>query len=218
MAGLMALALGVPSLVAYLLVAVLVFLEAALFVGFLLPGETAVLLGGVLAAAGHLSLPVLLCVVVAAAVLGDSVGFEVGRRLGPRILDLRILRRHRARLERAQGYLRLRAGRAVVMARFTAFLRAVMPALAGASGMPYKRFLPFNLAGGLLWGVGVALLGFFTGSSFQLVAHALGHVSAALLTIVAVTLLLIWHRRRRTPVPGDALVDQEARDVTVVGG
>lgn len=196
MTALIAHALSMPSPLAYAVIAVLVFAEAALFVGFVVPGETAVLLGGALAAAGHLSLPALLGFVVLAGVVGDSVGFEVGRRLGPRLLGLRLLRRHRERLENARTYLRERGGRAVVAGRFTAFLRAVTPALAGASSMSYRRFLVFNVAGGLVWGVGVTLLGYFAGSSYQQVAHSLGQTSAILLAIVGAGLLVVWHRRR----------------------
>ncbi|MEZ5192796.1 MAG: DedA family protein [Nocardioides sp.] len=146
--------LAVPPPVAYALIGALVFGEAALFVGFVLPGETAVLLGGVLASTGRLTLGLLLALVVVAAVLGDSVGFEVGHRLGPRLLAVRPLRRHRRQLEAAQGYLRARGGRAVVLGRWTAFLRAVMPALAGASRMHYRTFLAYNVAGAVAWGGG----------------------------------------------------------------
>lgn len=200
MTGLLAHLLSVPSALAYATIAALVFGEAALFIGFVLPGETAVLIGGVLASLGHLSLPALLAVVVVAGVVGDSVGFEVGRRLGPRVLGLRLLRRHRDRLERARGYLRERGGRAVVVGRFTAFLRAVTPALAGASSMSYRRFLAFNLAGGLLWGVGVTLLGYFAGASYHQVEQTLGRSSAVLMALVVVVLAVVWHRRRhRSP-------------------
>ncbi len=136
-----------PPGLAYGLIGVLVFAEAAVFVGFVLPGETAVLLGGVLASTGRLSLPVLLVLVVLAAVGGDSVGYEVGRRFGPRLLGGRLLRRHRARVDDASAVLRRRGGWAVLLARSTAFLRAVMPGLAGLSRMPYRRFLAFNAAG-----------------------------------------------------------------------
>lgn len=197
MSGLVAHLLAVPGPWAYAVIGLLVFVEAALFVGFVVPGETAVLLGGLLASTGHLSLPALLALVVGAGVLGDSVGFEVGRRLGPRITELRPLRRHRRRIESARTYLRERGGRAVVLGRFTAFLRAMMPALAGASRMSYRRFLAFNVLGGLLWGAGVTLLGYFAGSSIDRVAASLGHTSAALLIIAAVAGILTWHHRRR---------------------
>jgi membrane protein DedA with SNARE-associated domain len=188
---------SVPTPLAYAAIAALVFAEAALFVGFVIPGESAVLLGGALAATGHLSLALLLVLVVVAGVVGDSVGFEVGRKMGPRLLEVRPLRRHKARLESARGYLRRRGGRAVVLGRWTAFLRAVMPAMAGASSMSYRRFVVFNALGGLLWRTGVTLAGFFAGQSFQLVQHALGGVGAVLLAGVAVALLWGWHRRRR---------------------
>jgi membrane protein DedA with SNARE-associated domain len=189
--------LHVPAVLAYALIAALVFAEAALFVGFVLPGETAVLLGGVLAAAGRLSLTVLLVLVVVAAILGDSVGYEVGRHFGPRIVGWRLLRRQRARLEAAQQVLRRRGGWAVLLGRFTAFARAVMPALAGVSRMPYLRFLAFNAAGGVVWGVGVALLGFFAGNSYARVQQQLGRGSAILLALFAIVVVLAVIRRRR---------------------
>ncbi|TFV91091.1 DedA family protein [Blastococcus sp. CT_GayMR16] len=189
---------AVPAPWAYVIIAVLVFAEAAFFVGFVLPGETAVVLGGVLAATGRLSVAALLVLVVFAAVAGDSVGYEVGRHFGPRILVTRPLRRHAGRLARAQGTLRERGGWAVFLARFAAFLRAVMPALAGASRMPYRRFLAFNAAGALVWGVGVVLLGFFAGHSYAAAERALGRTSAVLLAAVVLALAVgVLVRRRR---------------------
>jgi membrane-associated protein len=194
--------LAVPAPWAYLIIATVVFAEASLFVGFVLPGETAALLGGVLAATGRISLPALLVAVVVAAVAGDSVGYEVGRRLGPRILAARMLRRHAGRLERARSTLRERGGWAVFLARFTAFLRAVMPALAGVSGMPYRRFLAYNAAGGVVWGVGVVLLGFFAGNSYAAAARALGRTTAVVVSAVVLALLVVAlvrrHRRQRS--------------------
>lgn len=189
--------LGVPPVVAYLLIGVLVFAEAAFFVGFVLPGETAVVLGGVLASSGRLSLVRLMVLVVAAAVVGDTVGYEVGKHAGTLGLRSRLLRRHRNRLDGARDFLRRRGGTAVFLARFTAFLRAVMPALAGLSDMPYRRFLAFNATGGLVWGVGVTLLGFFAGASYRKVEAALGRGSAILLGVLLVAGLYGWHRHRR---------------------
>ncbi len=197
MSGLVDQVLSLSGPVAYAVIGALVFGEAALFVGFVLPGETAVLLGGVLASTGHLALGLLMVVVVVAAVVGDSVGFEVGRAFGPRLLDVRPLRRHHDRLEQARGYLRARGGRAVVLGRWTAFLRAVMPALAGASRMHYPRFLAFNAFGAVLWGVGVTLAGYFAGASYQLVATRLSEGGAVLGALIVLALLWAWHRHRR---------------------
>jgi membrane protein DedA with SNARE-associated domain len=189
--------LGVPPAVAYLLIGALVFAEAAIFVGFVLPGETAVIVGGFLASSGRLSLSWLLVLVVLAAIVGDSVGYEVGRHAGPRILQSRPLRRHRERLDGARDFLRRRGGMAVFLGRFTAFLRAVMPAMAGLSQMPYRRFLAYNAAGGLVWGVGVALLAYFAGASYKKVESALGRGSAVLLVLVVLTALVVWRFRKR---------------------
>src|SRR5262249_23180974 len=105
--------LGVPPALALLIIAVLVFAQAALFCGFGLPGETAVVYGGVLADAGKISVALVLAIVIVAAVVGDSVGYEVGRKLGPRIVRAPVLRNHPDRIAEAQGYLRKRGGRAV---------------------------------------------------------------------------------------------------------
>src|SRR4051795_8086057 len=144
--------LGVPPGLALLIIAALVFAEAALFFGFVLPGETAVVYGGVLAAAGKGPCRGVLVGGFVAAVVGDSIGFEVGRKLGPRLTRAPVLRNHPDRIAARQDYLRRRGGGAVVMGRFTAFLRAVMPGLAGASRMAYPRFLFFNALGGVMWG------------------------------------------------------------------
>jgi membrane-associated protein len=187
--------LDVPPWLALLIIAGLVFGEAALFFGFVLPGETAVVYGGVLADAGRISVVVVLLVVVTAAIVGDSVGFEVGRKLGPRLVRAPVLRHHPERLEAAQAYLRRRGGRAVVAGRFTAFLRAVMPALAGASRMEYRRFLAFNALGGVLWGTACVLLGYFAAHSIGKVTHYLGLTSGVIVVVIVLGLLWAWHRR-----------------------
>ena len=187
---------AVPAPWAYTLIGLLVFAEAALFVGFVLPGETAVLLGGALASTGRLSLVGLLLIVVGAAIVGDSVGYEVGRVAGPRLLDVRLLRRHRSRLDPARDRLRTKGGVTVVMGRFTALLRAVTPALCGMSRMPYRRFLVYNASGGVVWGAGVVVLGYLAGTSYQRVQSSLGGAGAALLVLFAAVGLVVWHRSR----------------------
>ena len=192
--------LKLHGLSAYALVGGLAFAEAALFVGFVLPGETAVLLGGVLAHEHKVSLAVIAAVAVVAAITGDSVGYEVGRAFGTRILTSRIFARRREGVERGQQTLRRHGGKAVFLARFTAFLRAVMPGLAGTARMPYRRFLAFNAAGGLLWAVGFTMLGYLAGASYhtvERVAGRAGEVIFAVLVILVLVLVLLRRRRER---------------------
>ncbi len=193
--------LTVPAAVVYTVVGLLVFAEDALFVGFVLPGETAAVLGGVAASRGHVQLWAVIVVVVLAAIVGDSVGYEVGRKLGPRILKVRILARHQRRLDEAQAFLQRRGGSAVFLGRFVAFFRAVMPALAGTARMPYRRFLPFNAAGGLVWGTGFVLLGYLAGNSYVAVERTVGRGGAIAVAAIAVVAVLVWrireHRRSR---------------------
>ena len=189
--------LNVSPLVAYIAVFCLVFAEDALFVGFVIPGETAAVLGGVVASRGEVQLGVMMALVVAAAIIGDTVGYEVGKHLGSRLVKTRALARHASKLENAQDLLRRRGGSAVFLGRFTAFFRAVMPALAGTSRMPYGRFFAYNAAGGLVWGIGFVLLGFLAGNSYEAVAKAVGQELAIVIAAVAVVALAVWHFRSR---------------------
>jgi membrane-associated protein len=189
--------LGLDPLLILAVTGLLVFAEDAVFVGFVVPGETAAVLAGVGAGLGHVALPLSLVVVVAAAIIGDSVGYEVGRRFfGPRVLTHRFLARHASRIERAQGFLRRRGGIAVFLGRFTAFFRAMMPALAGAARMPYRRFLAWNAVGGLVWGTLFVLVGYAAGASYHRVEKQVGRGVAIALVVVVVLALLTWRLRR----------------------
>lgn len=190
--------LKLHGLPAYALVGGLAFAEAALFVGFVLPGETAVVLGGVLANQHKVSLLLIAAVAVLAAIIGDSVGYEVGRHFGTRLLNSRLFAKRGEGLERGKQALRNNGGRAVFLARFTAFLRAVMPGLAGTARMPYRRFLAFNAAGGIVWAVGFTLLGYVAGASYTKVEKAAGRASEVILAMVvlAVIVFVILRRRR----------------------
>jgi membrane protein DedA with SNARE-associated domain len=190
--------LGLHGLPVYGLVGLLVFAEDALFVGFVLPGETAAVLGGVAASRGHASLPVMLAVVVGAAILGDTVGYEIGRHLGPRILRSRVLNKRSERIDAARDQLARRGGVAVFLGRFVAFLRATMPALAGTAGMRYPKFLAFNAAGGLIWGTAVVLLGYLAGNSYATIEKTFGRATALIVLAAVIAAVVIWRVRRRS--------------------
>ena len=183
----------------YALIALIVFAEDALFIGFVLPGETAAVLGGVIASQGHMRLWLVMVLVVLAAIVGDSVGYEVGRHFGPRILNMRVLVKRRKRLDDAQDFLRRRGGTAVFLGRFVAFFRAVMPALAGTSRMSYYKFLAFNAAGGLIWGAGFVLLGYLAGNSYATIEKTVGRSAALIVAAVVLVGVVVWRvRKHRT--------------------
>jgi membrane-associated protein len=188
--------LGLHGLVVYLIVGGLVFAEDALFVGFVIPGETAAILGGVVASRGNASLTAMCLVVVLAAIVGDSVDYEVGARYGRRLLSLRVLQRRKARINTARNTLARRGGPAVFGGRFVAFLRAVMPFLAGLAHMHYRRFLVYNAAGGLVWAIGCVLLGFLAGNSYAAVEKTFGRAAAIAAAVVVIVAIAIWRIRR----------------------
>jgi membrane protein DedA with SNARE-associated domain len=196
--------LNAPTWVVLGLVGLVVFAEDALFVGFVLPGETAAVLGGVAASRGHVPLVAVLVVVVAAAVIGDTVGYEVGRHLGTRILRWHALEKRRERIDRARDFLARRGGAAVFLGRWTAFFRAVMPALAGTARMPYRRFLAFNAAGGVLWSIAVVLVGYFAGESYARIEKLVGRGAAIVIAAIVVVALVVWQVRRRRAERGTA--------------
>ncbi len=195
-------------------------LESSAFLGFLFPGETAVLLGGVAASHGHVPLAAVAAAGVTGAVLGDATGYLVGRRWGRRILGSALARfidqRH---LDRAERALVRRGVWAVFIGRFTVALRVMVPGLAGMAEMPSRRFLAANVAGGLAWGSLVATAGYLAGNSWQAVAHYLTGAGlvltgglVALLVAVHVARLLLARRHRQAPVPSAAEASPERRD------
>lgn len=198
-----------PALLVYGLVTILVFGEAALFFGFFLPGETAVLVAGVVASQGHVNIVVICALVVAAAIIGDSVGYVIGSRYGERLMNLRILRQRRAALDKALEGLRRRGPIYVFVGRFTAFLRAVMPGLAGMSKMHYRRFLIANALGGLLWGVAFSLLGYFAGTALTRIEKYASWVGLAVLIAMVVFFILYHFIKKRRETNEDASTDDD---------
>jgi len=194
---------------AYLVVGALVFGETALFFGFVLPGEIAVVLVGVLASRGRVSLPLLIVVVVAAAIIGPLVGYEVGRRMGGRVVGSRFLRRVSGTVDKAAAALNSRGAVAVLVGRFTAVLRAMMPALAGTARMPDRTFVVYNAIGGLIWGIGYCLLGYLAGSAYEAVARQVGAGFAIAIAALVVAALVVWAVRRHRRAP--ALVENNDR-------
>jgi membrane protein DedA with SNARE-associated domain/membrane-associated phospholipid phosphatase len=187
--------LSLPAWVALLVVFLVPALEASAFVGFVFPGEIAVLLGGVLASQGRFPLWAAIVAAVAGAAIGDSIGYLIGRRWGHALLHgtlgrLPIIRRALAKhLDTATAYVRRRGPHAVLVGRFTAALRVLVPGLAGMAELPYGTFLLFNAIGAVLWGAGFVLLGYAAGAAWHRVAADASRVGLALLALVLLGLI-----------------------------
>jgi membrane protein DedA with SNARE-associated domain len=188
---------------AYLLVAAFAFLETGAFVGLVAPGETAIVLGGVVAAEGGVDLPVILLVAWVGAALGDLASFLLGQRLGRRFLIARGPRLGvtAARLERVEGFFDRHGAKAILIGRFVGIVRAVAPFLAGASGMRLRAFLPWSLLGTALWASTFTLVGYAFHASFASAAHTLTRGALALAVVATAALLLrAWLQARKQRV------------------
>jgi membrane-associated protein len=180
----------------YALVAALAFLETGAFVGLVAPGETAIVLGGVVAAEGGVDLPVIILV---AAALGDLASFALGQRLGRRFLVARGPRLGvtAPRLERVEAFFDRHGPKAILVGRFIGIVRAVAPFLAGASGMRLRDFLPWSLLGTFLWATAFTLVGYAFHASFASAAHTLTHAAFGAAILAAAVLAVRAHRQAR---------------------
>jgi membrane protein DedA with SNARE-associated domain len=166
--------------------------ETAAFAGLAVPGETAVVLGGVVAFQGRIPVAAMAAAATAGAIVGDSVGFYLGRRLGTRVLGGRLGRLvGRERVESTMKRIKAGGIRAVILGRFVGVLRAVMPFAAGSSGMSYGRFLVASVVGGTAWGTGFTLVGYLAGNSWERVEKYIGRASTVLAVVVVTVVVLV---------------------------
>ena len=208
--------------VGYIGLFAIVFAESGLFFGFFLPGDSLLLTAGLLASQGKLEIAALLIILPIAAILGDNVGYWFGKKTGSRIFnrDESLLFR-RKNLLAAQAFYDRHGGKTIILARFMPFIRTFAPIVAGAVEMPFRRFFTFNVIGGLLWGVGVTLAGYYLGqvipdidryflvvvgavivvSALPAMAHLVKEYGPALRRLAGERLGLGLDRRDLAPVP-----------------
>jgi membrane-associated protein len=185
-----------------LLVCVIVFIETGFFVGFFLPGDSLLVTAGVFAAAGQLHLVTLLTLVPLCAIVGDQIGYWIGRKAGEALYrrpdSLLFRRRH---LESAHQFYEKYGGKTVILARFVPVVRTFCPPVAGAARMPYKRYLAFDIAGGILWVGSMILGGYFLGKSIPNISQRIHYVIAVVIILSLLPALFSIFRAKHAASP-----------------
>jgi membrane-associated protein len=183
------------------LLALIVFAESGMLVGFFLPGDSLLFIAGFLAsnAGGHKlpALPWVIVTVVVAAIVGDQVGYLIGRQLGPRLFnrsDSRLL--NPKNIDKTHAFFEHHGAKSIVLARFVPVVRAFVAVIAGAGRMKYRTFVSFNVIGGALWGIGIPILGYFLGER----KWVKDNIEVVLVLVVVISLIpvaieLLRHRR-----------------------
>jgi len=152
------------ALVGLLLIGGIIFAESGLLIGFFLPGDTLLFTAGFFAAQGHFPLAAVLSVIFAAAVIGDNVGYYIGKKSGPRLFkkqDGVIFRQEY--VQRAEKFYEKHGGKTIIIARFVPIVRTFAPVVAGVGNMDRKTFFLYNLVGGFVWTVSLVMLGYWLG-------------------------------------------------------
>ena len=181
-----------------IVLAIIVFAESGLLVGFFLPGDSLLFFAGFLSSKGLLpSLPWVALTCALAAIIGDQVGYMIGAKFGPTVFD-----RPKSRffnpeyVVKAEAFFAKHGSKTIVLARFVPIVRTFVPTVAGASNMHYRTFITYNVLGGVLWGAGITTLGYFLGS-IEVVKN---NIEIAAIVIVGVSVLPIaielWRHRK----------------------
>ena len=181
------------------LVCTIVFIETGFFVGFFLPGDSLLVTAGIFAAAGVVPLRWLLLPVMGCAILGDQIGYWIGRKAGPAIYrkeDSLLFRR--SHLQRAHDFYEKYGGRAVIFARFVPIIRTFCPPVAGAAAMPYSRYLLFDCFGGVFWVGAMILGGYSLGRSVPNIGQRIHYVIAAVVVLSLLPAVISVLRARRS--------------------
>lgn len=203
-----------------ILLAIIVFAESGLLVGFFLPGDSLLFIAGFLSSeAGNNilpALPITAGVVFVAAVTGDQVGYLFGRKVGPSLFDRPQSKLFKpSHVVKAQDFFDRRGSVAIVLARFVPVVRTFTPIIAGVAKMKYRTFVTYNIIGGLIWGVGVTTLGFFLGE----IEFVKNNIEVAALAIVAISVLPVVleyrkHRQHEAAKAATAATAAEATGIT----
>ena len=184
----------------YLLLVGIVFTETGLLVGFFLPGDSLLITAGLLAGMGSLNIWWLNGLVIAAAILGDSTGYAIGTRLGPRIFTRpKSMLFNPKHVQRTQRFYEKYGAKTIVIARFVPIIRTFAPVLAGVGSMRYRRFLAYNVVGGIGWVVSMTLAGYLLGQTVPNISKHIHELVIVIIVLSVIPIAVEVYRERRKP-------------------
>ena len=197
------------------LIAAIVFAESGLLIGFFLPGDTLLFGAGLAASQGKISLPWLLVAVIIAAIVGDNVGYSIGRRAGPRIFKRKdgILFRQEY-LTKSEGFYEKHGGKTIILARFTPIVRTFAPVVAGAGKMTRKRFMLFNVLGAFLWGGLLPILGYSVGGR---IPHLDKYIEIVIIGVMVASIALAFAHILKDPKTRDMIITSIKNQLSKLG-
>jgi membrane-associated protein len=191
-----------------LLVCIIVFVETGLFVGFFLPGDSLLVTAGVFAAAGAIPLRWLLIPVMLCAIVGDQLGYWIGRGMGASLYKRKeSFFFRRSHLQRASDFYDKYGGKTVILARFVPIVRTFCPPVAGAAGMPYSRYLSYDIVGGIVWVGSMILGGYVLGRSIPNIGQKIHYVIAVVVVLSLLPPVIGYLRERQNAK--SALTDKD---------
>ncbi len=194
---------SIPDLIGwggYLILFFIIFAETGLFIGFFLPGDSLLLTAGLFAAGGKLNIIILTISLTIAAIIGDSTGYWFGKKVGKKLFqkeNSRFLKKKH--LLKAKGFYDRHGGKTIILARFVPIIRTFAPIVAGATEMHYKKFLNYNIIGGVLWATGLTLIGYFIGSSIPNMEKHIGPlvIAVVILSFLPAIIGYIMEKRKK---------------------
>lgn len=182
----------------YVVLASIVFAETGLLIGFFLPGDSLLITAGLFAATGHLNVWVLFFLLTAMAIIGDAVGYWIGRVAGPKIFSreksLLFAKNH---LLVAKEFYETHGGKTIILARFMPLVRTFAPVVAGVAQMPYMRFAAYNIVGGILWVGSMVFAGYFLGRSIPGIESKIHYIIAIVILLSIMPMVVEWVRHQR---------------------
>ncbi len=184
------------ALFGYIGLAAIVFAESGLLMGFFLPGDTLLITAGIFASQGHLNIATTIAIIIAAAIIGDSVGYLFGIKIGPNLFLRKDSRWFSQKnIEEAHIFFEKYGGQSIVLARFVPIARTFVPVIAGTSKMKYRKFFTYNVLGGVLWGTVVTMLGYTLGHIVPNIDNYILPVAVAMFVLSLIP--AVMHLRKR---------------------